>query len=97
MEFKYTIKKYGKVVCVWCSNGKLINPPDGTGSPSDTNAGGVMVQLPEGYRPPAMINATDFGTNGTRVRIRLNGNIETMAKKTVGNTVMFSVTYITEE
>lgn len=80
-------RRYGNVVCVWCSDGEVVNA---------IAAKGVLATLPEGFRPPAFINATDFGSNGTRIRIRSSGNIETMAAKSSGNTVIFSITFMVD-
>lgn len=80
-------RRYGNVVCISCGDGTLK---------SAYAAKATIATLPEGFRPPALLSVTDFGTSGTRVRIMGSGSIQPFAAKDAGDTVIFTATYVVD-
>ena len=80
-------RRYGNVICISCGDGELK---------SAYAAKATIATLPEAFCPPALLSVTDFGTNGTRVRIKADGSIQTWAAKAAGDSVIFTATYVVD-
>lgn len=81
-------RRYGNVVCISCGDGSLK---------SAYAAKATIATLPEAFRPPALLSVTDFGTDGTRVRIMSGGGIQPFAAKSAGDTVIFTAVYVVDD